>query len=90
MKTILTTKAKNNLKEVYNYISRDNKTSAQKVLNKIYGVIYLLEKNPYIGVVGRIENTRDFCISDINYFVVYKIQNDILEIVAILHTSRKY
>lgn len=90
MKTILTTKAKNNLKEVYDYISRDNKTSAQKVLNKIYGVIYLLEKNPYIGVVGRIENTREFFISDINYFVIYKIQNDILEIVAILHTSRKY
>lgn len=90
MKIILSSKAKFDLKTIYNYISKDNKIVAKQQIDKIYNAIELIAKNPYMGVNGRAEHTREFFIPYTNYFIVYGININVINIVNIIHTSKNY
>ena len=90
LKIIYTPVSRTSLKEIYKYIAKDNKAAAQKTVDKIYNIINLIATNPYIGVVGRVENTREFFIPYTNYFIVYVVNKDIIKIVNIIHTSKNY
>ena len=90
MNIILSTKAKFNLKQIYNYIAKENDISAKKTLDKLYNIIELIAQQPYIGIVGRVENTREFFIPQTNYFIIYKIENNNLYIMNVMHSARNY
>ncbi len=90
MLVIYSEKSKKSIKSIHDYISRDNIEYARKEIEKIRQSVHLIEKNPYIGTISSNKNTRKFFIPTTNYFVVYQVQKDTLEIITILHTSRKY
>jgi toxin ParE1/3/4 len=90
MNIILSTKAKFNLKHIYNYIAKENVIGAKKTLDKLYNIIELIAQQPYIGIVGRVENTREFFIPQTNYFIIYKIENNNLYIMNVIHSARNY
>lgn len=90
MEIIYTNEAIDDIDNIHDYISKDNFMAADNLLNRIYKVIDLISKNPYIGVVGRVENTREFFIPYSNYFIVYTVDNNILTIVNIIHMAKDY
>lgn len=90
LKIIFTKKAIENIKNIYNYIAQDNKVYALKQIDKIYNIAYLLQSNPYMGVLGRVENTREFFIPNTKYFVVYKVTSTTLYIINVIHTAKFY
>jgi toxin ParE1/3/4 len=90
MKVLYSGKAKSSIREIYNFIKKDNEKYAILQTEKIRKTIKLLEKNPYIGVIGRVENTREFFIPSTHYFIVYTIDKNTLHIVNIIHTARNY
>lgn len=90
MEIIYTNEAIDDIDNIHDYISKDNFRAADKLLNRIYNVIDLISKNPYIGVVGRVENTREFFTPYSNYFIVYTVDNNILTIVNIINMAKDY
>ena len=43
-----------------------------------------------MGRQGRIDNTRELVIGNTPYIVIYRIKNDAIEILRILHSARKF
>lgn len=91
MKIILTPAANQDLDDIESYIFKDNPSAAVEViltiLEKIETVIAL---NPGIGRKGRILGTREFVLNDFPYIIPYRVKDGALEILRIVHTSRKF
>jgi predicted transcriptional regulator len=47
-----------------------------------------LTKFPVIGRAGRLPGTAEFLVPSLPYLIVYRVDAEVLTIVAVLHTSR--
>ena len=90
MKIILSSKAKFSLREIYHYIAKDNRIAARQQIEFVYNHIDLIKRNPNIGIIGRVDDTRELFIHNTNYFIVYQVNETSIIIVNIIHTSRDY
>lgn len=85
--------AQNDLEEIFKYIQKDNKASAEKLLEKINEKISNLISFPLIGTVPKDERLQKMgyrmLIID-KYIVFYAIIENIIEIRRVLHGSRNY
>jgi len=84
MKIIYSLEAKNQLQEIKEYISLDNKSKAINHLKQIKSKIEIIGKYPYIGKINTTmdnEKIREFII--LGYKVIYKINNKSITILAI-------
>uniref|UniRef100_UPI0030D809EF type II toxin-antitoxin system RelE/ParE family toxin n=1 Tax=Tychonema sp. LEGE 06208 TaxID=1828663 RepID=UPI0030D809EF len=43
-----------------------------------------------LRAVGRVESTRELVISNTSDLIVYRVKEESVEILRVLHTSRKY
>ncbi len=89
---ILWTKlATNDLLLIEDYINTDNPAAAISTVLSIINNIekYLLEY-PNIGRKGRVIGTREFVITGTPYIAIYRLHNNQLQILRILHTSQKW
>jgi len=66
-------------------IRKDNPTAAAEVATILYDGCGRLRDFPRRGHKGRIEGTRELVFSDLPYIVVYRIQDQTVEIVRIYH-----
>lgn len=88
-KIIWSPRAASNLEEICDYISKDSEYYAALFAKR---VIRLIKKIPDFQKSGRIvpeyndENLREKIYG--NYRIVYRIQNEAIEIAAICHGSR--
>ncbi|MDR0484710.1 MAG: type II toxin-antitoxin system RelE/ParE family toxin [Alphaproteobacteria bacterium] len=85
----LTVDAENDLMNIKEYLINYGE-AFNKLLNKINACIKIIKYNPEIGRIGRRHNTREFFINNTDYIIVYKCKQNLLEILTILHTSKKY
>ncbi|MFM5887935.1 MAG: type II toxin-antitoxin system RelE/ParE family toxin [Dolichospermum sp.] len=79
-----------NLEQVRNYIIQDNPTAAQELIIKIQNAANQLEKYPFMGKSGRVEGTKELIISNSPYMIIYRVKEESVEILRILHTSKCY
>ncbi|MEI8389816.1 MAG: type II toxin-antitoxin system RelE/ParE family toxin [bacterium] len=88
MKIILSPLANQDLDEIESYIFKDNPAAAVdvilRILDKIQNVIRL---NPSIGRKGRILGSREFVMPDLPYIIPYRVKDDVLEVIRVIHTS---
>lgn len=77
------------LQSTHDYIARDNSAAAEKIIGQIFGVAERLADYPNMGRAGRIEGTRELVIPGRSFIVVYRVQRNGLQILAVLHTSQK-
>jgi toxin ParE1/3/4 len=82
--------ALNDIDEIATYISQDNISAAYKTIQIIWEKTKLLEQNQNIGRPGRVNSTRELCIDGTSYIIPYRIKNNTIEILRVLHTSRKW
>jgi len=78
------------LDETFKYISRDSPDAAGKIVRKIVNFIGSLRDNPLLGKNGRVPLTRELVISGTHYIAVYRIKDNCLEILRVLHGARKW
>jgi plasmid stabilization system protein ParE len=52
--------------------------------------IITLCEYPSMGKSGRIDGTREFVVLNTPFIVAYRIAKRILQILSVLHTSKKY
>lgn len=79
-----------NLEQARNYVFQDNPTAAQELILKIQNAANQLQKYPFMGKNGRVEGTRELIISNSPYILIYRVKEESVEVLRILHTSKRY
>ncbi|MGR3219728.1 MAG: type II toxin-antitoxin system RelE/ParE family toxin [Candidatus Anammoxibacter sp.] len=92
MKILWTEPAAKDLEHIEDYIKQDNPVVAiDVVLNIINTAETLLSEHSNIGRAGRVHGTRELVVSDYpSYIIVYRVIENKLEIVRVLHGARKW
>ena len=79
------------LKSIQEYICENNVEAAKEVVAHIIEKIEtVIVPNPGAGRAGRVLRTRELVISKYPYIVPYQVREDVIYILRVLHTSRKW
>ena len=82
--------ARNNRFEQLDYIAADNPTAAARVDEEIERQTDLLAQFPKMGREGRVNGTRELVINRSPYIVVYRVKEDRIEIIRLLHVAQRW
>jgi toxin ParE1/3/4 len=85
-----TTPAAHDLYNIVQRIQKDNPTVAAEVAKSLYDGCGSLTDFPRRGRNGRIPGTRELVFPRLPYIVVYKIQDQIVEVVRIYHGAQDW
>jgi toxin ParE1/3/4 len=83
-------KALKTLEQAYEYVAIENPDAAVQLVLKIQAAVEQLALFPMMGREGRVEGTRELVIGGTPYVVVYRVKKATVEILRVLHTSRRY
>ena len=89
MKVIWTLEAEQDRFDVWNCIATDNPNAAVRMDELFSDAANRLGVHPNLGKPGKISGTREL-IPHENYRLVYEIENKIVWILALVHTSRQW
>ena len=89
MRIVWTDKARQIRNDLILYIAEDNVDAALELDDKIDAAIMMLQEFPFSGKVGQVSGTRELVIHR-HYVVVYEVNEDVLTILLVVHTSQKY
>jgi toxin ParE1/3/4 len=78
------------LEDAGEFIARDNLEAAQRIVMHIWDATQLLAEHPYAGRVGRVPGTRELVISDTPFIIPYRVVEDTVQILRVLHGKRKW
>jgi toxin ParE1/3/4 len=78
------------LASIHDYIAKDSPAAAAGVAAVIVEAALRLQKFPYIGRPGRIEDTRELVVPGLPYIIPYRVVDDVIQIASVIHTSRKW
>ena len=90
MKVIWFKRAIWDLTSVKDYITQENANAAQKTAQRIKNTVSLLSDQPGIGRVGRVPNTRELVVDKTPFILPYRVRDNNIEILRVLHTSRRW
>jgi toxin ParE1/3/4 len=83
--------AREDLRSIREYIYDNNQATAKKVVAHIVNKIQtLLVVTPSMGRAGRVLRTRELVITKYPYIVSYRVKENEIQILRVLHTSRKW
>lgn len=82
--------ALNDLDTVVEYISQHNTNAARKLANRIWKTVQILAEHPNSGRMGRVSGTRELVVSGTSYIIPYRIKNNEIQILRVLHGARKW
>lgn len=72
------------------YIAQDKPSAANRVAKRIINAINLLSEQPGMGRPGRIPGTRELIISSIPYIIPYRVKNNSIEVLSVLHVTMQW
>ncbi|MBN1803532.1 MAG: type II toxin-antitoxin system RelE/ParE family toxin [Candidatus Lokiarchaeota archaeon] len=77
------------LSEIKDYIARDSAAYAKIFINKLYDSVQKLVEFPKIGrIVPELNNALIRELLFQNYRIIYRIVDDLVEIISVFHGSR--
>jgi toxin ParE1/3/4 len=80
--------ALNDLEAIREFITLDNPAAATHVRIAIRTAIERLADYPNLGRVGRVEGTRELVVPDLPYIVAYRLVQNQVRILAVIHAAR--
>ena len=78
-----------NLGEEASYIAADDPAAARLVVARVLEAIAQLADQPGLGRPGRVPSTRELVVAGTRYIVPYRVKRNAVEILRVLHTSRR-
>lgn len=84
-----TKRTANNLDSILVHIATDNPIAAQDFAMDILDQLAKLEHFPLLGRAGIVPSTRELVVHE-NYIVYYRVRDNSIEILQILHARRQY
>jgi addiction module RelE/StbE family toxin len=86
-----TRRAERDLDEIAAYIGQDSPAAAARVVLELIDRVEVnLLEHPALGRPGRVIGTRELVIRDLPYIVPYRVREKDIEILRVLHTSRRW
>jgi addiction module RelE/StbE family toxin len=86
-----TRRAEQDLEDIASYIGQDSPAAAARVVLELIDQIdATLPKRPAVGRPGRLLGTRELVIGGLPYIVPYRVRENDIEILRVLHTSRRW
>ena len=83
--------AEADLEAIAGYIGQDSPAAAARVVLELLDQAeLLLTRSPAIGRPGRVLGTRELVIVGLPYIIAYRVRDKDLEILRVLHTSRRW
>ena len=89
MRLVWTDKALADRRAIYDYIEVDNPRAALDLDELLSASAQRLTANPAIGRPGRVPGTREL-VAHRNYIVIYDLAGDLVRVLRVLHTARKW
>jgi toxin ParE1/3/4 len=83
--------AEGDLDQIAEFIGQDSPAAAARVvLELIEQAESQLTANLAIGRAGRVLGTRELVIGGLPYIIPYRVRDNVIEILRVLHTSRRW
>lgn len=82
--------AVHDLRSLRDYIAQGNPLAATKIAKRLLSSVELLVEQPGIGRTGRVPNTRELVISQTPFIIPYRVKNNTVEILRVLHSAMKW
>jgi toxin ParE1/3/4 len=73
---------------IVQYIRQDNSSAALRVARSIYDAVAQLNTFPNRGRPGRVNGTRELPLPRLPFVVVYRVRENAVEIVRLLHGAQ--
>lgn len=90
MRIIWTRRAGYDMRALRQYIAERNPTAAEATALRILDSVEQLATFPASGRPGRKPNTRELVVPNTPYFVLYRIKDEMLEILRVIHGARRW
>ena len=90
MKIAWRPEALEDLVSLHAFIGEESPAAAARVVVKILDAIELLPDQPGIGRPGRVPRTRELMVAGTPYIAAYRVKNEVLEVLRVLHGARKW
>ena len=72
------------------YISQDNPAAADLTVVAILHAVEILKRFPASGRPGRVAGARELVVSGTPYIVPYRVRDDTVELLLVIHAARKW
>jgi len=82
--------AEQDLEAAYDYVRQDNEDAAKQLVGRIFSSVGMLMRHPLAGREGRVKGTRELAVTRTSYIVAYRIHQDEIQILAILHGAQRW
>lgn len=82
--------AQRDLLAIVEYIAQDNSAAAGHVVDRIEEAVDRLTRHPGLGRPGRVSDTRELVIALFPHVVTYRIRQDRIQVLRVLHAARKW
>lgn len=82
--------ALDDLHQAGQYIAKSSPAAATKVIDRISKATRKLSDQPGIGRPGRVMGTRELVVTGTSYIVPYRVVEDVVQILRVLHSSRRW
>lgn len=80
--------AEQDLQRIFDFILDHDPAAAHHVCDRIEHRVAQLSIHPYIGRPGRVAGTRELVIGGTPYIVAYRVADQQIDILAVLHRAR--
>jgi addiction module RelE/StbE family toxin len=90
MRVRWTAPASDDLYAITRYIRGDNPSAAREVAKTLYDACEGLVQAPHRGRKGRIEGTRELVFPKLPYIAVYRVIEDVVEILHFYHAAQNW
>ncbi len=78
------------LQALRQYITQDKPSAANRLAKRILNAINLLANQPSMGRPGRVSGTRELVVTGSPYIIPYRVKNNSIEILRILHVAMEW
>jgi toxin ParE1/3/4 len=89
LKLVWSESALDDLHSIITYISEHNLTAGERLQLEIETCAERLPEHPFMYRPGRIPGTRE-AVAHPNYILIYEVRADILEVMRVIHSRRRY
>jgi len=89
MKLRYKARALRHIEAIHEYIAKHDPAAAARVVRRIEHSIGRLVAFPLSGRPGEVAGTRILVVPGLPYVVIYRVREDEVDIIAVLHTARR-
>jgi addiction module RelE/StbE family toxin len=82
-------RALRHIESIHRRVAANDPAAAKRVILRIQHSVSRLERHPFSGRSGVVAGTRIVVVPGLPYVAVYRVREQFVDILAVLHTARR-